>query len=80
MRAIVGVVLFAAVVASIALALGLQHNTQSEFVDESGQLDVFYCAQIFFSWFFMALLAGAALAWSVLRLRRWVSSRPSQSS
>jgi hypothetical protein len=63
------VLAFATVIGAIAVALGIEHNMQSEFVDASGKLDLLYCAQIFASWFALALLPAGAVAWLIRRLR-----------
>lgn len=59
------------VLGAVMLALGIQHNTQGEFISDTGSYDLRYCVLIFGAWF----VVGAALGGVGHLLARLVSSR-----
>jgi hypothetical protein len=44
-----------------ALYLGIQHNTQGEFFNDVGELDLWYSFNVFISWFVLGVLAGVVI-------------------
>lgn len=50
-------------VGAFALAVGLEHNSQGEFIDTAtGNVDIVYCALVFGTWFVLASFSTAAIA------------------
>jgi hypothetical protein len=48
------------------LYVGIGHNTQGEFVGDSGQVDILYCIKVFGAWFVVGAVLGtsAYLLWN----------------
>jgi len=56
---------FGALFGAYFLYVGIAHDSQGEFVTESGQFDILYCIEIFGAWFVVGSILGVVACFAV---------------